>query len=196
MLNCSQQLSPKRLARWLKSTWSSPMMRRLAVVILWPLRDYMKSKEGVCRWQRVWFLPRKDTNSYHFLLHKFLAAARDFACKHTQTSRTSSLVLWRRQERGEPQGQCCLRSSLALSSLGWKVRKASPILKVKVGRKAAQKDLHLYGKTCFLGTRAVQDAWHAENTVIDWHGRFFSNNWVILGCDGGPALCHDCNIAT
>lgn len=60
--------------------------------------------------------------------------------------------------RGDPQGQCCLRSSLALSSLGRKVRKASPILKVKVGRKAAQKDLHLYGKTCFLGTRTVQDA--------------------------------------
>lgn len=90
----------KRLARWLKSTWLSPMMRRLAVVILWPLRDYMKSKEGVCRWQRVWFLSRKDTNSYHFLLHKFLAAARDFACKRTQTSRTSSLVLWRRQGPG------------------------------------------------------------------------------------------------
>ena len=90
----------KRLARWLKSTWLSPMMRRLAVVILWPLRDYMKSKESVCRWQRVWFLSRKDTNSYHFLLHKFLPAARDFACKRTQTFRTSSLVLWRRQGPG------------------------------------------------------------------------------------------------
>lgn len=62
----SNFLYSKRLARWLKSTWSSPMMRRLAVVILWPLRDYMKSKEGVCRWQRVRFLSRKDTNSYLF----------------------------------------------------------------------------------------------------------------------------------